>query len=97
MRQQGAFRRNTGLVLDLVLDRPDVNISSLQTAIRNFECVPHPLIYRLIVRLCHAGSFSRDTLCPGHLLYPVGPGVYAGLSALAEPFAVYPARGQAAG
>ncbi|WP_429820470.1 L-idonate 5-dehydrogenase [Ensifer sp. B1-9] len=81
----------TGLAVgDLVAINPSLpcgDCEECQRGLRN-HCID--MLFRgSAMRFPHAqGLFRGALIVPAHLLYPVSPGVGAGLAALAEPFAV---------
>jgi L-idonate 5-dehydrogenase len=81
----------TGLVPgELVAINPSMPCGQCEECRRGLRNHCNDMVFRgSAMRFPHAqGLFREAMIIPADLLYPVGPGVDAGLAALAEPFAV---------
>ena len=75
---------------DLVAVNPSMPCGTCEECQRGLHNHCHDMVFRgSAMRFPHAQGMFRETmLVAAHLLHPVGPGVDAGLAALAEPLAV---------
>lgn len=81
----------TGLATgDLVAINPSLPCGQCEECQRGLRNHCNDMLFRgSAMRFPHAqGLFREAMIVPAHLLHPAGPGVGAGLAALAEPFAV---------